>query len=104
MLGCSFMAGYHVHEKAILMVILPLALDAVNSRAAARCFLMLSTTGQHALLPLLFTRNEYPLKVSVAPSEPLPNHETNIFHARSRLAGRNLYRFRLLSVHVEPRV
>ncbi len=58
------MAGYHVHEKAILMVILPLTLGAVNSRAAARSFLMLSMTGHYALLPLLFTKNEYPLKVS----------------------------------------
>ncbi|BDA51372.1 probable dolichyl pyrophosphate Glc1Man9GlcNAc2 alpha-1,3- [Coccomyxa sp. Obi] len=60
---CSFMAGYHVHEKAVLMVVLPLALDAVSSRAAARTFLMVSITGQYALLPLLFTRNEHPLKM-----------------------------------------
>ncbi|EIE18017.1 ALG6, ALG8 glycosyltransferase [Coccomyxa subellipsoidea C-169] len=65
---CSFMAGYHVHEKAILMVILPLTLGAVNSRAAARSFLMLSMTGHYALLPLLFTKNEYPMKVIVKAS------------------------------------
>ncbi|KAK9902706.1 hypothetical protein WJX75_003352 [Coccomyxa subellipsoidea] len=60
---CSFMAGYHVHEKAILTYILPLSLDALKSRAAARNYLMLSVTGHYALLPLLFTQNEYPLKV-----------------------------------------
>ena len=67
------MAGYHVHEKAILMVILPLAFDAVKNLAAARNFLTLSFTGHYALLPLLFTRNEYPLKVSllIIPSECL---------------------------------
>jgi len=57
------MVGYHVHEKAILMVILPLALDAVCSRSAARTFITLSITGHYALLPLLFTRNEHPVKV-----------------------------------------
>lgn len=60
---CSFMVGYHVHEKAILMVILPLALDAVSSRSAARMFITLSVTGHYALLPLLFTRSEHPVKV-----------------------------------------
>jgi alpha-1,3-glucosyltransferase len=57
------MAGYHVHEKAILMVCVPLALDAVQSIADARAFLSVSVTGHFALLPLLFTRDEYPIKV-----------------------------------------
>ena len=64
---CSFMAGYHVHEKAILTYILPLALDAWKSQAAARIYVMLTVTGHYALLPLLFTRNEYPLKASNLP-------------------------------------
>lgn len=60
----SFMAGYHVHEKAALMVTVPLALDAVRSRAAARDWLFLSATAHYALLPLLFTLPEYPIKAS----------------------------------------
>ena len=60
------MAGYHVHEKAALMVTVPLALDAVRSRAAARDWLLLSATAHFALLPLLFTLAEYPIKVRCA--------------------------------------
>ena len=59
---CSFICGYHVHEKAILMVILPLALAAARSFEDARTYLGLSITGHYALLPLLFTGNEYPIK------------------------------------------
>ena len=58
----SFMAGYHVHEKAALMVTVPLALNAVRSRAAARDWQFLSATAHYALLPLLFTLAEYPIK------------------------------------------
>ena len=61
---CSFMSGYHVHEKAVLMALLPLALPAARTRRAARAFLLANTAGHCALLPLLFTRNEYPIKVS----------------------------------------
>ena len=60
---CSFMLGYHVHEKAVLLAILPLALDTSNGATGARQFILLSVTGQYALLPLLFARNEYPIKV-----------------------------------------
>ncbi|KAK9828093.1 hypothetical protein WJX81_002987 [Elliptochloris bilobata] len=62
---CSFMAGYHVHEKAALMVTVPLALDAIRSRPAARDWLFLSATAHYALLPLLFTLAEYPIKVLI---------------------------------------
>lgn len=87
------------------MVVLPLALDAVNSRAAARTFLMLSITGQYALLPLLFTRNEYPLKVSVPPLEPLPFYEINISHSSSKMLGTGFFKLlRILSVHVNSQV
>ena len=60
------MAGYHVHEKAALMVTVPLALDAVRGRAAARDWLLLCATAHYALLPLLFTLAEYPIKVRFA--------------------------------------
>ena len=60
---CSFMLGYHVHEKAILMTLTPLALDTFRDAQAARIFAVLSVTGQYALLRLLFLRNEYPIKV-----------------------------------------
>uniref|UniRef100_A0AAY5K2P4 Alpha-1,3-glucosyltransferase n=1 Tax=Esox lucius TaxID=8010 RepID=A0AAY5K2P4_ESOLU len=60
---CSFMFGWHVHEKAILMAILPLSVLAVESREDAGIFLMLATTGHYSLFPLLFTATEMPTKV-----------------------------------------
>ncbi|KAL4420176.1 hypothetical protein ABPG77_008312 [Micractinium sp. CCAP 211/92] len=64
---CSFMLGYHVHEKAILMVTVPLGLLAIAgllpSSAAAGDFLFLNTVGTFSLFPLLFEPREYPIKL-----------------------------------------
>ncbi|XP_036380505.1 probable dolichyl pyrophosphate Glc1Man9GlcNAc2 alpha-1,3-glucosyltransferase [Megalops cyprinoides] len=59
----SFMFGWHVHEKAILMAILPLSLLAVEDKEDARIFLILATTGHYSLFPLLFTAAELPIKI-----------------------------------------
>ncbi|KAM6907893.1 dolichyl pyrophosphate Glc1Man9GlcNAc2 alpha-1,3-glucosyltransferase isoform 1-T1 [Xenentodon cancila] len=59
----SFMFGWHVHEKAVLMAILPLSILAVESREDAGIFLVLTTTGHYSLFPLLFTPAELPIKV-----------------------------------------
>ncbi|KAL7853883.1 hypothetical protein AOLI_G00207270 [Acnodon oligacanthus] len=59
----SFMFGWHVHEKAILMAVLPLSFLAVESKEDARTFLILSTTGHFSLFPLLFTAQELPIKI-----------------------------------------
>nr|XP_046267200.1 probable dolichyl pyrophosphate Glc1Man9GlcNAc2 alpha-1,3-glucosyltransferase isoform X2 [Scatophagus argus]XP_046267201.1 probable dolichyl pyrophosphate Glc1Man9GlcNAc2 alpha-1,3-glucosyltransferase isoform X2 [Scatophagus argus]XP_046267202.1 probable dolichyl pyrophosphate Glc1Man9GlcNAc2 alpha-1,3-glucosyltransferase isoform X2 [Scatophagus argus] len=59
----SFMFGWHVHEKAILIVIIPLSILAVESREDAGIFLVLSTTGHYSLFPLIFTSTELPIKV-----------------------------------------
>jgi alpha-1,3-glucosyltransferase len=48
------MFGWHVHEKAILMVIIPLGLIATESTFHAKSFLFLSTVGHFSLFPLLF--------------------------------------------------
>ncbi|XP_054610137.1 probable dolichyl pyrophosphate Glc1Man9GlcNAc2 alpha-1,3-glucosyltransferase [Dunckerocampus dactyliophorus] len=61
----SFMFGWHVHEKAILIAILPLSLLAVNSREDAGIFLVLTTTGHYSLFPLLFTPAELPIKFAL---------------------------------------
>ncbi|XP_078101103.1 dolichyl pyrophosphate Glc1Man9GlcNAc2 alpha-1,3-glucosyltransferase [Sander vitreus] len=59
----SFVFGWHVHEKAILIAILPLSLLAVENREDAGIFLVLTTTGHYSLFPLLFTPAELPIKV-----------------------------------------
>jgi alpha-1,3-glucosyltransferase len=73
---CAFAFGWHVHEKAILMVVVPLGVgvamdaadDTVSSRRFAREtgeFLFLSATGTYALCPLLFEPREWPLKIAL---------------------------------------
>ncbi|XP_040282339.1 probable dolichyl pyrophosphate Glc1Man9GlcNAc2 alpha-1,3-glucosyltransferase isoform X1 [Bufo bufo] len=59
----SFMFGWHVHEKAILLAILPLSLLAVSSAKDAGIYLILTTVGHFSLFPLLFTPQELPLKI-----------------------------------------
>ena len=53
-----FMFGWHVHEKAILLVVVPLAVLATVSRAEARLYLVTATTGHFSLFPLLFQVNK----------------------------------------------
>ncbi|XP_063807379.1 probable dolichyl pyrophosphate Glc1Man9GlcNAc2 alpha-1,3-glucosyltransferase isoform X2 [Pseudophryne corroboree] len=59
----SFMFGWHVHEKAILLAILPLSILAVSSAKDAGIYLILTTAGHFSLFPLLFTVQELPIKV-----------------------------------------
>ncbi|XP_076794299.1 dolichyl pyrophosphate Glc1Man9GlcNAc2 alpha-1,3-glucosyltransferase isoform X2 [Arvicanthis niloticus] len=59
----SFMFGWHVHEKAILLAILPMSLLSVEKAGDATVFLILTTTGHYSLFPLLFTAPELPIKI-----------------------------------------
>jgi len=59
----SFLFGYHVHEKAILMIILPMTFLAIQSKFYARVFIILSFAGHYALFPLLPHQAETPIKV-----------------------------------------
>ncbi|XP_077447887.1 dolichyl pyrophosphate Glc1Man9GlcNAc2 alpha-1,3-glucosyltransferase isoform X2 [Stigmatopora argus] len=61
----SFTFGWHVHEKAILIAVLPLSLLAVESREDAGIFLVLATTAHYSLFPLLFTPAELLLKFAL---------------------------------------
>lgn len=57
------MFGWYVHEKAILLAILPMSLLSVEKAGDATTFLILTTTGHYSLFPLLFTAPELPIKV-----------------------------------------
>lgn len=61
--GASFIFGWHVHEKAILMVIIPLSLMAVVWKKEAQAYLLLAVAGHYSLFPLIFTAAELPIKI-----------------------------------------
>lgn len=58
----SFLFGWHVHEKAILLVIIPFSLLAVKDRRYLGAFRPLAVSGHVSLFPLLFTTQEFPIK------------------------------------------
>ncbi|GAB6020297.1 glycosyl transferase [Chamberlinius hualienensis] len=58
----AYMFGWHVHEKAILMVIIPMTFLAMSREKDASMFLVLSTVGHFSLTPLLFKEAEIPTK------------------------------------------
>ncbi|PPQ63414.1 hypothetical protein CVT24_004924 [Panaeolus cyanescens] len=51
----SFLFGWHVHEKAVLLVLIPLSLLAAERQAYFRTFVLASVSGVFGLFPLLFT-------------------------------------------------
>ncbi|OQS03246.1 dolichyl pyrophosphate Glc1Man9GlcNAc2 alpha-1,3-glucosyltransferase-like [Thraustotheca clavata] len=55
---CSYLFGYHVHEKAILQVTLPLGLVAAESTRDAKLYRIATIVGNISLFPLLFTTAE----------------------------------------------
>ncbi len=59
----SYMFGWHVHEKAILLVIIPFTVLAFLDRRDADLLLFVSATGHTSLLPLLFRHQEFAIKV-----------------------------------------
>lgn len=58
----SFLFGWHVHEKAILLVIIPFSLIALKDRRYLGVFRPLAVAGHVSLFPLLFTAAEFPIK------------------------------------------
>ncbi|KAI9737180.1 MAG: glycosyl transferase [Cirrosporium novae-zelandiae] len=59
----SFLFGWHVHEKAILLILLPFSLLALHDRRYLASFRPLAVAGHVSLFPLLFTPEVWPLKV-----------------------------------------
>lgn len=60
----AFLFGWHVHEKAILVVIIPFSLVALRDRRHFSAFRPLAVAGHVSLFPLLFTPAEFPVKVA----------------------------------------
>lgn len=60
----SFLFGWHVHEKAILLVIIPFSLLALKDRRYLGAFRPLAVAGHVSLFPLLFTAAEFPVKTA----------------------------------------
>ncbi|KAL6850847.1 glycosyl transferase [Amphichorda felina] len=58
----SFLFGWHVHEKAILLVIIPFSLIALRDRRHFGAFRPLAVAGHVSLFPLLYTPAEFPIK------------------------------------------
>ncbi|KAJ8067988.1 hypothetical protein OCU04_003568 [Sclerotinia nivalis] len=59
----SFLFSWHVHEKAILLVIIPFSLIALKDRRFLGAFRPLAVAGHVSLFPLLFTAAEFPIKI-----------------------------------------
>ena len=60
---CSFMCLYHVHEKAILMVTIPLSLIGLDSTTHAKLAFRFNVVANCSLLPLLPNMQETPIKL-----------------------------------------
>ncbi|KAI4353964.1 hypothetical protein L6164_002879 [Bauhinia variegata] len=60
---CGFLFGWHVHEKASLHFVIPLAIIAVQTFQDAKHYFLLSIVSCYSLFPLLFEAQEYPIKV-----------------------------------------
>lgn len=59
----SFLFGWHVHEKAILLVLIPLTFLANSNYENFRTFQLLTVCGVFGLFPLLFDGNETIIKL-----------------------------------------
>lgn len=62
---CSFLFGFHVHEKAILLIIVPMTPLIMINKSDAINFFILSVTGTYSLFPLLFKPAEGVTKILV---------------------------------------
>ncbi|XP_074649792.1 dolichyl pyrophosphate Glc1Man9GlcNAc2 alpha-1,3-glucosyltransferase-like [Tubulanus polymorphus] len=61
----SFLFGWHVHEKAILLISIPLTILALLDVRDVSVFLIISTVGHYSLFPLLLKSELSVIKVSL---------------------------------------
>lgn len=59
----SYLFGWHVHEKAIMLVIIPFSFLVVNDRRLLSSFMLLASAGYISLFPLLFKAQDFLIKV-----------------------------------------
>jgi alpha-1,3-glucosyltransferase len=59
---CGFMFGYHVHEKAVLHFVIPMAFSALLSKSGALEYAAISWPSYISLMPLLYRSEEHALK------------------------------------------
>lgn len=59
----SFLFGWHVHEKAILIVIFPMSFLVLRDIRLLDCFSLLASCGYVSLFPLIYTCEEWLIKV-----------------------------------------
>lgn len=85
----SFMFGWHVHEKAILMILIPLQVLTFHDRSEAGNSLFVTIFGLYSLTPLLFTSELILVKLSLFV----------LYVAFNLFAFEKIYNARLLHIH-----
>lgn len=85
----SFMFGWHVHEKAILMILVPLQVLTFHNQAEAGSSLFVSVFGLYSLTPLLFTSEMIPVKLTLYV----------LYLTFNLFAFKKIYNFQLLKFH-----
>lgn len=85
----SFMFGWHVHEKAILMILIPLQVLTFHEKSDAGSSLFTAIFGLYSLTPLLFTKELVLVKLSLYVS----------FIAFNVFAFRSIYNVKVLHVY-----
>ena len=58
----SYLFGWHVHEKAIMLVIIPFSFLVICDRRLLSSFMLVASAGYVSLFPLLFQRQDFLLK------------------------------------------
>jgi alpha-1,3-glucosyltransferase len=59
----SFLFGWHVHEKAILMIIIPFTFVVLRDKRLLLVFIPLTISGYISLFPLIYTSAEFMVKI-----------------------------------------
>ena len=91
-----FTFGFHVHEKAILLIVPPMIPLVLAGKSYARLFLLLSISGYYSLFPLLYKSAETPIKILLLTTHALYSFLTLGYHYPRILPLRsNFYSFAL---------